>query len=547
MSLATHFISSHVFLFDFFFSLFIRFIRVSLFNTQCVLLQVIEGITDVIRKSNGVYLLSVNSKKCFNTTEYGMIGEADQVIRATLAATKFAHQMINTTSFNALQVCIFSPMVSTRFADCVHLAHRFAREYFDLFNLTTYVKTENIFTKLSGSYEYWINQVNDPEPHFKPLESTACDSATVVIATDKCFELQIFLIATDEQVTRIANQIRESANRMQDALSKCHINSNKSSQSDFKLPSVSIVFPQDDHHLHPAYWSVCEVAKKLKLPVVGSLIHGMVPLRIVLDTAEFLIAMEDLFVLEEEHRVRLVVDRLGLSNLTQFRAKEKIMEYSIEIMCPKVDRLIDLPLNQFIYSVGDRSTLPAGGSTCATVAALGCALASMVSKKSYGHKKVQEIDPQMRRLIPIFDGVMKKVTTYIDADTNVYKMYVNAQKKLVRSKGNERILDENIVQEKLKDTVNVPLLMAQDLDELWTPLTELAELIIISNLCDLEVGVNCILLGIKSCLCNITTNLHSVTDMTYKEYVKRKIDEIVKRSEQKSSLILSKIEERKKH
>lgn len=48
--------------------------------------------------------------------------------------------------------------------------------------------------------------------------------------------------------------------------------------------------------------------QELNLPVVGSQIVGLLPLKAVLDCAEFYIRKEKLFVLEEEHKVRLVSD-----------------------------------------------------------------------------------------------------------------------------------------------------------------------------------------------------------------------------------------------
>lgn len=44
----------------------------------------------------------------------------------------------------------------------------------------------------------------------------------------------------------------------------------------------------------------------LNLPVVGSQIVGLIPLKAMLDCADFYIKREKLFVVEEEHKIRLV-------------------------------------------------------------------------------------------------------------------------------------------------------------------------------------------------------------------------------------------------
>lgn len=48
------------------------------------------------------------------------------------------------------------------------------------------------------------------------------------------------------------------------------------------------------------------IDQELKLPVVGSQIVGLIPLKAMLDSADFYIQRDGLFIVEEEHKVRLV-------------------------------------------------------------------------------------------------------------------------------------------------------------------------------------------------------------------------------------------------
>ena len=59
-------------------------------------------------------------------------------------------------------------------------------------------------------------------------------------------------------------------------------------------------------------------ATALNLPVVGSEIVGLVPLNALLQAAEFYIEKENLFILDEENKVQLAINRLGLSQLSPF-------------------------------------------------------------------------------------------------------------------------------------------------------------------------------------------------------------------------------------
>lgn len=93
----------------------------------------------------------------------------------------------------------------------------------------------------------------------------------------------------------------------------------------------------------------------LKLPVVGSQIVGLIPLKALLDSADFYIHRDGLFIVDEEHKIRLVgihsscffspflffkalkdnsvifirvqvISKLGLDSLSPFNPQERIIE-----------------------------------------------------------------------------------------------------------------------------------------------------------------------------------------------------------------------------
>ena len=60
--------------------------------------------------------------------------------------------------------------------------------------------------------------------------------------------------------------------------------------------------------------------------MTGSEVVGLIPLAAILAAAQFYIEREGLFVMGERQRVRLAVERLGLSSLGEFIPEEKIIE-----------------------------------------------------------------------------------------------------------------------------------------------------------------------------------------------------------------------------
>jgi len=66
--------------------------------------------------------------------------------------------------------------------------------------------------------------------------------------------------------------------------------------------------------------------QELGLAVVGSQIVGLVPLKAMIQAAEYYALRENLFLLEEDQKIRLVVDRLGLHSVGAFNPKERVIE-----------------------------------------------------------------------------------------------------------------------------------------------------------------------------------------------------------------------------
>ena len=53
---------------------------------------------------------------------------------------------------------------------------------------------------------------------------------------------------------------------------------------------------------------------------------GLVPLKVMLMAAEYYMEKENLFILHERQKIMLVIQRLGLNFLEEFKPQEKIIE-----------------------------------------------------------------------------------------------------------------------------------------------------------------------------------------------------------------------------
>ena len=84
-------------------------------------------------------------------------------------------------------------------------------------------------------------------------------------------------------------------------------------------------------NMHTAFEECKKDAEELSLGLCGSQIVGLVPLAAMLDVADYFFEKENLMVYEEDQKIKLVIQRLGLNSLGQFNPRERIIEYVLII------------------------------------------------------------------------------------------------------------------------------------------------------------------------------------------------------------------------
>ena len=231
------------------------------------------------------------------------------------------------------------------------------------------------------------------------------------------------MLATKEQAHRIALNLREKGRgpgqpgRLRDCqgigwwLAERNI-----AQISLNLTNMEVT------PMHLAYEEAKRDAAELGVAVTGSELVGMVPLSALLAAAEHYMAAEGLMVLDEDQKVHLAINRLGLSTLSPFNPQERVIEYCL----PSAggDLLTRQSLHTFVLGVGARTAAPGGGSVAALQAALGAALAAMVGKLTSGKRQWENQEARMRKLVPPLHQAMLDLLPMVDADTAAFTEYM---------------------------------------------------------------------------------------------------------------------------
>ncbi|POI32478.1 hypothetical protein CIB84_003770 [Bambusicola thoracicus] len=458
--------------------------------------EVIKALGQAISQTPGCTLLDVDAGASTNRTVYTFVGTPEDVVEGALSAARMAWELIDMSRhkgehprMGALDVCPFVPVMNISMEECVICAHIFGQRLSEELGVPAAERCE-VRVQAVGHAHCIHTSSGVPQPgSLKKVQG-------------------IGWYLEEENIAQVSTNLM-----------------------DFETTP-----------LHAVYEEVCYNAEALKLPVVGSQLVGLVPKKAMLDAAEFYIKKEKLFILEEEHKIKLVVSRLGLDSLSPFNARERIIEYLVQ--AGQEDKgLVTKPLGAFVRAVGGRSAAPGGGSVAATAASLGAALGCMVGLMSYGKRQFEQLDSIMRNVIPPLHQAMDELVAMVDADSRAFSSYMEAM-KLPKSTPEERERRVVAMQQGLKTAVEVPCTLAVKVNNLWSSLKMLAQHGNLACKSDLQVGAKMLEAAVFGAYFNVMINLKDITDEKFKTETSQMVTRLLEEAKEGSALVLALLEKR---
>nr|WP_321400367.1 glutamate formimidoyltransferase [uncultured Desulfobacter sp.] len=507
--------------------------------------QIIDAIADAIAKTPGCSLLDVESGISTNRTVYTFVADPDHVVEGAMAAARVAREKIDMRRhqgehhrMGALDVCPFIPVAGVTMDECVEISKLFGKRLADELGVPVYLYENSASLgyrkKLpqirEGQYEAIAQRIVQDKwaPDFGPARFVPEWGATVTGARFFLIAYNVNLLGTPNQAHRIALNLREAGRGPKEPGRFKDVKGMGWYVDDYNLAQVTVnlnnymVTPP-----HLLFEAVKEEAAKLKIAVAGSQIVGVVPLAPILQAAEYYIEKEGLFILDEDQKVRLAVERMGLNSVSPFDPKAKIIEYIISK--PPHEPLAGLSVRAFIEEVAGRSIAPGGGSVAAAVAALGAGLGAMVGKLTLGVRRFEALDADMRALIPPLHEAAMALIPMIDADTDAFADYVAAL-GLPGTTDEETRFRTVQLQLGLKKAIEVPLSVMTLGDKAWDAMMGVAQYGNIASRSDLEMGARALEVGIWGAYRTLVNNMDDIHDLEYRKEIMDKADAMRKRA-----------------
>lgn len=268
--------------------------------------EVVEKIVDEVRRIEGVKLLDYSSDKDHNRSVVTFVGTPEAVKEAAFNACKKAAELIDMRvhkgehpRVGATDVIPFVPISEVTMQDCVEIAREVGKRIGEELNIPVYLYEEaatsphrqNLADIRKGQYEGFFEKIKKPEwkPDFGPCEVNEKSGVTVVGAR---FPLVAFNVNLGTNDVNIANNIAKVVRHIGGGLRYVKAIGVELKERNIVQVSMNLV-NYEKTAIYRAFELIKVEAKRYGVPVIGSEIIGLVPLKALMDCAEYYLQIEN--------------------------------------------------------------------------------------------------------------------------------------------------------------------------------------------------------------------------------------------------------------
>lgn len=505
--------------------------------------EVIDAVVAAAVQVAGVTVLNVDPGEETNRTVITFVGEPEAVLEGAFQLAARAFQLIDMRShrgahprMGAVDVVPFVPIAGVTMDDCVALARRLGQRLGEELKVPVYLyefaatspHRRNLADIRAGEYEGLAAKLADPawRPDFGPTTFNAASGATVVGARKFLVAYNVNLNTTDRRLAnRVAFDVREKGRKKKDEHGNVVLDEHgeavwepgllKSVKAvgwfipEFGCAQISMNLTDlDQTPLHVAFDTCEERAQERGLRVTGSELVGLVPRAALLEAGRhYLRRMGRSAGVPERVILNTAVRTLGLNEVKPFHLEERVIEYRLRPPTP----LASMSLAAFADELSTDSPAPGGGSVAALAAALGAALAAMVSNLSHGKKGFEPQSEALERIGERGQTLKDELLACVDADTVAFDRLLEAM-RLPKKTAEEQEARARAVADATVGAIEVPLGVLERCSEVIELCRQVAQLGLPASRSDAGVGVQMARAGAAGAYQNVCINLPGLDD-----------------------------------
>ncbi len=540
-------------------------------------LSKINEIAKTVETVDGVKLLDVDPGAATNRTVITFVGEPEKVIEAAFRLIKKANELIDMRKhlgehprFGATDVCPLVPISGISLEETAEYAKKLGERVGKELEIPVYLyekaateeKRKNLANCRAGEYEGLKEKLADPnwKPDYGPAifnEKVQKSGATAISARDFLVAYNVNLNSTStRRANAVAFDIREAGRVKREGnpitgkkvLDKdgnvvripgklkavkgigWYIDEYGIAQISYNLTNISIT------PVHIAFDETVKAADKRGLRVTGSELIGLIPLKAMLDAADYFLQKQERSLgVSEKEKIKIAIKSLGLDDLKPFNPKEKIIEYVLEEQSSK--KLIDLTLKEFADETAGESPAPGGGSISAYVGTLGVALGTMVANLSANKRGWDDKWEYYSDWAVKGQKYKETLLALVDEDTNAFNKIIEAF-RLPKSNLQEKEMRAKAIEDATKYATEVPFKVMETAQQSMEVMLEMAKNGLQNSLSDAGVGALCAKTAVHGAYFNVRINAKDIKDKAFAEEILSKAKQIFNKAEQLEKQVL---------
>lgn len=268
--------------------------------------EIIETVIDEVRRAEGVKLLDYSSDADHNRTVVTMVGSPEGIEAAAFNLAAKAAELIDMRvhhgehpRMGATDVVPFIPISDVTMDECIDLAKRVGKRMGEELNIPVYLyedaaqvpERRNLADVRKGQYEGFFEKITKPEwkPDFGTAKMNEKSGCTAVGARVPLVAFNVNL-GTDNLA--VADSIAKKVRFIGGGLRFVKAMGVKLEDRGIVQVSMNLV-NYEKTAVYRAYEMVKMEAQRYGVPVVGSEVVGLVPMKALIDAAEYYLQIEN--------------------------------------------------------------------------------------------------------------------------------------------------------------------------------------------------------------------------------------------------------------
>lgn len=544
-------------------------------------LNKINNIAKVVESVEGVNLLEIDPGKATNRTVITFVGEPQKVVDAAFLLIQKAAELIDMSKhcgehprFGATDVCPLIPISGITMEETAIYAQQLGKRVGEELGIPGYYyeyaatenKRKNLASCRAGEYEGLKEKLIDPlwKPDFGPAEfneSVKKTGAVAISARDFLIAYNVNLNSTSaRRANAIAFDIREAGRikkvghpvtgktildkegnpeRIPGKLKAVkgigwYIEEYGIAQISYNLTNINIT------PLHIAFDETCKAADKRGLRVTGSELVGLIPLKSMLDAADYFLKKQERSLgISENEKIKIAIKSLGLDDLKPFKPEEKIIEYQLKNKAEK--KLVDLSVTEFANETASESIAPGGGSISAYVGALGVSLGTMVANISAHKTGWDERWEEFSDWAEKGQKLKDELLYLVDEDTNAFNRIIEAI-RLPKNNSEEQKERKQAIEEATKYAIEIPFKVMEASLVSMEIMEKMIDIGLKSSVSDAAVGILCARTAVVGAFLNVRINSKDLEDKVFVEEILSRANNIYNLSLEKENEVFKRVD-----